>query len=143
MARSLASDRPLTDKAAKFVAAYVANGGNGKDAAITAGYSAKGAHVEASRMLKSPNIRNAIQAHKAKAEQRAVITAASILQDILEIGNEARQAGDYGAALKSRQLLGESLSDPLFTKAVRRTRAPMTPAERAARLAALAAKAAA
>ena len=135
--------RPLTDRAAKFVAAYVANGGKGTAAALEAGYSPKCAHVESSKLLRKPAVMAAIQAVRAKAEQRAEITAASILQDILEIGNEARKAGDYGAALKSRQLLGESLSDPLFTKAVRRTRAPMTPEERAARLAVLAAKAAA
>lgn len=47
--------RSLTDKQSKFVEAYKQLN-NGPQAAISAGYSAKSAHVEANRLLKHPTI---------------------------------------------------------------------------------------
>lgn len=45
----------LTDKQARFVAAYIA-GGDKKKAALSAGYSEKSAAVEACRLLKNPRV---------------------------------------------------------------------------------------
>ena len=58
----------LTAKQAAFVAAYLVDT-NGKKAAIKAGYSAAGAEVAASRLLRHPKVAAALK--KAKAEAAA------------------------------------------------------------------------
>lgn len=50
----------LTPMQEAFVTNYVANGGNGKKAAIAAGYAKASAHVEASKMLRKPPIVQAL-----------------------------------------------------------------------------------
>lgn len=50
----------LNPRQAKFVAAYLANGGNGKQAAITAGYSPKSAEVAASKLLRVGKVAEAL-----------------------------------------------------------------------------------
>lgn len=45
----------------RFVMAYVDNGGNGTQAAISAGYAEKAARQQASRLLKKENIQHAIR----------------------------------------------------------------------------------
>ena len=51
----------LTEMQAKFVEAYVENGGNGTQAAITAGYSQDCARVQAQQNLERPKIRLAVE----------------------------------------------------------------------------------
>lgn len=55
-------------KRRRFVLHYVDNGGNATQAAISAGYSEKSAHVEGSRLLKDDKVQRAIQIYvQAKA----------------------------------------------------------------------------
>lgn len=51
----------LTDKERAFCRYYIANGGNGTQAAISAGYAPGSAKVTASQMLKKPQIRAEIE----------------------------------------------------------------------------------
>ena len=50
----------LSAKQIAFVVEYVANGGKRKEAAVTAGYAAASAHVEAHRQLTKPNVIKAV-----------------------------------------------------------------------------------
>ncbi len=50
----------LSPKRLKFAQEYLLNGGNGTKAAITAGYSKKTAHAQASRLLKDVKIKDYI-----------------------------------------------------------------------------------
>jgi phage terminase small subunit len=63
----------LTSKQAAFVAAYLVDS-NGKKAAIKAGYSASGAEVAASRLLRHPKVAAALK--KAKADAAATAKSA-------------------------------------------------------------------
>ena len=54
----------LTLKQDNFVKAYLLNGGNGTQAAISAGYSKKTASVTGCENLTKPNIARAIEEHK-------------------------------------------------------------------------------
>lgn len=54
-------DSGLSKQQLDFIRFYVANGGNGKDAAIKAGYSAATAKVQASRLLARPDIQAEIE----------------------------------------------------------------------------------
>lgn len=49
-------ERALNERQKRFALEYVRNGGNGTEAAISAGYSARSAHVQASRLLKDDKV---------------------------------------------------------------------------------------
>ena len=55
---------PLTEKQARFAHAYIACGGNGRAAAIQAGYSHTSAAKRASDLLKHPEVHDIIQTHR-------------------------------------------------------------------------------
>lgn len=56
---------------ALFVQAYIANGGNGTQAAITAGYSRKGADVRAAELVRDRRVSEAIQRARAATIAKA------------------------------------------------------------------------
>lgn len=72
-------------KESLFVAEYLRNNMNGKQAAIYAGYSAKTADQAASRMLKSVKVAQKIKELQAKALDVSVITVGDLLKEILPI----------------------------------------------------------
>lgn len=74
-------DKPLSPKHARFVAEYLKDF-NGRQAAIRSGYSRKGAEVLASRLLRKANVAAALESAKAKAVQKAELTAARVLEEI-------------------------------------------------------------
>ena len=80
-------DGDLTQKQAAFVAAYVANGGKGTDAAITAGYAQASAHTEQHRLLANPKIQQEIL--KETLNQLG-LAAPQALQTVMRLTNNAR-----------------------------------------------------
>jgi phage terminase small subunit len=100
----------LTPKQARFVAEYLIDL-NGTQAAIRAGYSKKTAQEQSSRLLSNVMVSAAVEAGRTKITDRLEITAESLIRDVLEIGNEAREAASFTAALKSRDMLGNTLVD--------------------------------
>jgi phage terminase small subunit len=100
----------LTPKQQRFVAEYLIDS-NATQAAIRAGYSAASAKVTASRLLTKANIRAAVDAKQTKIVNKLEITAESLIRDVRDIGDEARMAESYAAAIKSRELLGRSLKE--------------------------------
>lgn len=61
-------NKTLSVREERFVDAYLANGGNGTRAGITAGYTAKSAGVRACQLLKREKIRAALQSRMANDE---------------------------------------------------------------------------
>ena len=100
----------LNPKQQRFVAEYLIDS-NATQAAIRAGYASANADVTGPRLLGNVGIAAAIAAGRAKIADRLEITAESLIRDVLEIGNEARQAESFAAALKSRDMLGNTLID--------------------------------
>lgn len=74
MQTDLAKDRRLTLMQIKFVREYMANGGNGKAAAIAAGYSQKAAETLATKNLANPLILKEIDRLTKHALERAEVT---------------------------------------------------------------------
>jgi phage terminase small subunit len=72
-----------------FVEAYLANGGNGTQAAITAGYPESSAHVSASRLLSRAKVRAAIEARRAvvrnTVEAETGVTVARLVAELAAI----------------------------------------------------------
>ena len=77
----------LTPKQDKFVKAYLLNGGNATQAAITAGYSEKTAQEIGSENLSKPIIKKVIEEHQ-KSENNSFIWSKEkklkVLQDAIE-----------------------------------------------------------
>ena len=80
--------KPGTSKAAaaarrlSFAHAYIANGRNGTQAAITAGFSQKGAHVTAARLLEDIRVSALIAELTAELSQATRLTAERVLTEV-------------------------------------------------------------
>lgn len=90
----------MTLKQDAFVDAYVANGGQGTQAAKDAGYSESGAHVEANRLLKNPLIIQEVHRRTVMAIGAALPSA---LKTITRLSSAAKS--EYVQLEASRDLL--------------------------------------
>ncbi len=77
----------LTPKQDAFVKAYLLNGGNGTQAAITAGYSEKTANEQAAQNLAKLSIKNAIEEHQKKADEAFIMSKRDKLLMLERIAN--------------------------------------------------------
>jgi hypothetical protein len=95
----------ITPKQQAFIHAYAANGNNGRQAAIAAGYAPASAHVTASTMLKMDKIRKRIEPTQDKQTERLGLDADWIVSRLMK---EA-EAGDNSEAARVRalELLGK------------------------------------
>lgn len=66
----------------EFVEAFVANGGNAKQAAITAGYSPRSAAQQGARMLKDANVSTAIDQRRGQLLKKTQLSTEEIMADI-------------------------------------------------------------
>ncbi len=79
----------------RFVAEYLVLG-VGKTAAIRAGYSARSAHVTASRLLAKPHVAAAVKDGWADQEQRTGVTADRVLLELARIAfSDTRRVADW------------------------------------------------
>lgn len=69
------------ERRAQFVEAYISNGGNATDAAIQAGYSAKTADQQGSRLLKDVKVAAMLESRRAQVCTRLEISTERILQE--------------------------------------------------------------
>lgn len=76
------SKASAADRLKLFVGAYLSNGLNGTQAAISAGYSAKSAHVTASRMVKDAKFLAEISKKRAELAASTGINAEVIIREI-------------------------------------------------------------
>lgn len=103
----------LTPKEALFVAEHLVDG-NGTRAAIAAGYSARSAVKIASELLQRPRVKAAMLKARREQERRTLITADAVLKRIDRVAQKAEAAGDFSAANRANQLLGQHYK--LFTE---------------------------
>ncbi|HEY7867007.1 MAG TPA: terminase small subunit [Psychromonas sp.] len=104
----------LTQKQDKFVKAYLLNGGNAMQAAISAGYSEKTAGEMGYENLKKPQIKKAIESHQKKAESDFIWSKQKKLELLQRIASVASsEDGEKGminmqsaiAAIKEHNLM--------------------------------------
>ena len=81
----------LTAKQDAFVKEYILNGGNGLQAAISAGYSEDSAKEIASENLTKPNIIKALEGHREALEEEFSISAGTKLGWLKEIVERSMQ----------------------------------------------------
>lgn len=118
--------RQLTVKQQRFRDAYCANGGNGTQAAIDAGYSEAVAKEIAYENLTKPHIKAAIDEFRAQNAAKADITVQSITKELQQIAQKATESGQHSAAVSAQ--LGVAKLHGLLTEDRRNARDPLTDA---------------
>lgn len=76
----------LTDKQERFCREYVANKGNGCQAAISAGYSKKTAQEQSSRLLLNVKVADFIKSLKEKVNKKLEVTPERIIEEYVKLG---------------------------------------------------------
>jgi len=80
----MSANKPLTAKQEAFARNYVANGFNGFQAAVKAGYAEDSARVEASRLLTNANVAAFIEELKKPAVKKTTMNAEKLAQMVAE-----------------------------------------------------------
>lgn len=68
-----------------FVEAYISNGGNGKRAAIAAGFSPKAAAQQASRLLTDANVSQLVRSRSQKLAEKMELTTERTLREVARL----------------------------------------------------------
>jgi phage terminase small subunit len=108
----------MTPKQEQFVREYLIDL-NATQAAVRAGYSAKTAEQQGSRLLSNVKVSMAVQAAMDARSERTAITSDYVLDGIRTVTERCASAGEEGnpqAALKGYELLGRHLK--MFTDKV-------------------------
>ena len=98
----------LTPKQVEFVAQYLVDL-NGKQAAIRAGYSAKTAEVQASKLLSNPKVAAEVARQKHIRSERVNITQEMVLEGLLKEAQREDESASHGARVSAYGLLGKHL----------------------------------
>jgi phage terminase small subunit len=96
----------LTAKQERFVAEYLVDG-NASRASVAAGYSERTAARIGSELLTKLAIKAAIAKALKQQEKRTLITADSNLRAIERLAQKAEGAGEWGPAIRARELIGK------------------------------------
>lgn len=98
-------ERKLSPKAQHFINEYIKDG-NGKQAAIRAGYAPKAAEVQASRLLRNVQVADAIGKHQQQLRERSGVSADRVVEELARIGfvDIRRVFGADGAVLDPQQI---------------------------------------
>jgi len=84
-AKATASKVTAEHRRALFIDAYLANGGNGKAAAIEAGFSPKTAEQQASRLLRHVKVKVAVEKRHAEVEQKSGLSVERTLREVARL----------------------------------------------------------
>jgi|ERR1043166_7377595 phage terminase small subunit len=104
--RLVVSKNGLTPKQARFVSEYVANGNNGTQAAIAAGYSKNTAFVIASENLRKPKIVQEKDRLMSKLADEVGLTASYVMKRLKDCTNlDESEKGQ--TVLKALELAGK------------------------------------
>src|SRR5262245_33897129 len=94
----------------KFLDSYLTHG-NAARAAREAGYSPRTAKQQGSYLLTCLDVRSALQARQAKAQDAADVTAAHVLAELAKIGlANVREKPKLGHKLRALEALAKFLS---------------------------------
>ena len=111
---AVATTVKLTPKQERFVEEYLIDL-NAKQAAIRAGYSAKSAHVEGSRLLTNAKVAAAISAAKQERTEATKIDAEYVLRKLHQIIERCLQEVHPALHAKTRQPMKDKDGNTLFT----------------------------
>ena len=97
-----------------FVEAYLANGGNATQAAISAGYSEKTAYSAGGRLLKDVEISTQLQQRRAKLAEKYELTTESVIRSLAQaVHFDPRKLYNHDGTLKPIQDLDDDTAAAL------------------------------
>ncbi|MCH8506461.1 MAG: terminase small subunit [Ectothiorhodospiraceae bacterium] len=101
-------------KRARFIDAYIANGGNATDAAKTAGYSEKTAYAQGHRLLKHAEVQRALVERQEKLAQKYELTVESVIQSLANaVHFDPRKLYKEDGSLKPIHELDDATADAI------------------------------
>lgn len=100
------TDRPLTPKQAAFVREYMIDH-NGTQAAIRAGYSARTANEQASRLLANVNIAWAVAKAQAELARKTETEAEWVRRRLKEEADDFSEFASHSARIRALELVGK------------------------------------
>lgn len=98
----------LTPKQKAFVREYKANGGNGTQAAIKAGYSEKTARKIASENVTKPDIKEALAQEEKKLQEKYEYTIDDMVRELDDVKMKADAEQNRQAQIKAIELKGKA-----------------------------------
>lgn len=98
----------MTPKQKAFVRAYKTNGGNGTQAAISAGYSEKTAEVIATENLRKPIIKEALELEEKKIQQKYEYTLDDMVKELDDVKLKADSERNRQVQIKAIELKGKA-----------------------------------
>lgn len=98
----------LTPKQKAFVREYKANGGNGTQAAIKAGYSENTADVIATENLRKPSIKEALEKEEKKLQEKYEYTIDDMVRELDDVKMKADAEQNRQAQIKAIELKGKA-----------------------------------
>jgi hypothetical protein len=94
-------------------AQFVANGINPTEAYVSAGYSDKGAHASASRLLGVATVRARVEELRGAINnaslEKAILDRAWVIEGLKRIAHKAENEKDFVPAIKAHEMLGKEL----------------------------------
>jgi phage terminase small subunit len=103
----------LTPKRQAFVQHYVLTG-NSTEAAKLAGYSARSARTEGSRLLTNAAVREAVEVERGRLRERSDLQADDVIQGLRKIAED--ESAPHSARVQSWKILGQHLG--MFTERI-------------------------
>lgn len=100
--------RELTLKQALFCLEYIANNGNGTEAAKKAGYAESSAHTTATDLLQSPAIQARLRSIQKNRMAKLEADPDWIIKELKLTVKQARKAGDNAGVNRALELLGRA-----------------------------------
>jgi phage terminase small subunit len=97
----------LTPRQARFAAEFIKDG-KASQAAVRAGFSEKGAHTQANRMLKNATVCAEIERLRAPIVEAAQITLADHLKTLGQLREKAVKAEQFSAAVSAEVSRGKA-----------------------------------
>jgi len=105
----MTTQKMLKESKHRFIDAYMENGGNGRQAAIRAGYSEKSAHTTAYRLLREPEVVAELERRRSNVVAHANYTADIWLNDVQADIDLARQTKNMSAVMRGHELVGRAI----------------------------------
>jgi hypothetical protein len=99
----------LKESKHRFVDAYIENGGNGRQAAIVAGYSVNSAGGTAYRLLQEPEVKAELERRRNNLAARSNYNSEMWLNDVQADIDLARQTKNMSAVMRGHELVGRAI----------------------------------
>ena len=99
--------KALSIKERMFTAEYFANGFNGLQAAIAAGYSERSAKEQAHELLTRPHVQSVLSQMAENRLKRLSVDADWIIAETVDLYKKAKESDSYGPAANLLKMLGQ------------------------------------